>query len=207
MRRKGIRVLLIVALFASLGLVTYKVTQSILIMKAREIKKNPAKLLDYVPEAALQIKEFRRAQIEDGRKVWEVSGEEASYVKEAKEVVIKKPRVVFYDRDGTTIEATGNDGRVSFTEPERGLEKMQLQGGVQVNYRGFLLQTDQILYVKSKNQVILPGKVTVKGDGLELEGVGMEIALDSEKLRLNKNVKTRLQPDRLKAIKGRTDAK
>ena len=70
MRRKGIRLILLIAIFASLGGVAYKVAENFWLMKAREIKKNPSKLLDYVPEAALQIKDFRRAKIEGGRKVW-----------------------------------------------------------------------------------------------------------------------------------------
>ena len=55
------------AIFISLGGVTYKVAESIWIMKVQEIKKNPLKALDYLPESALHMKDFRRAKIEDGR--------------------------------------------------------------------------------------------------------------------------------------------
>lgn len=209
MRRKSIRIVLLIAIFASLGGLAYKVAENIWLMKGREIQKNPLKLLDYVPEAALQIKEFRRAKVEGGRKVWELFGEEARYLKDEKEAVIKKPRIVFYDKKGGTIKATGNEGRLFFTDkgthPE--MEKMQLKGGIQVNYRGFVLHTDELLYLKSKNQVVSPGKVTLEGDGLELEGTGMEIALDDERIRLLKKVRTKLQPERLRNMKVRADGK
>ncbi len=205
MRRKGIGVILLIAIFASLGGVAYKVAEHFWLMKAREIKKNPSKLLDYVPEAALQIKDFRRTKIEKGQKIWELFGEEARYLKTEKEVVIKKPRMIFYQKDSNTIEAIGSDGHLWLTEQGGEMEKAQFQGGVQVNYRGFVLNTEEILYLKSKNQMVLPGKVNVKGDGMELEGVGMEINLDDEKMRLLQKVRTKLVPERLESKRARAD--
>ena len=205
MRHKGIGIILLIAIFASLGGVAYKVAEHFWLMKAREIKKNPGKLLDYVPEAALQIKDFRRTKIEGGQKVWELVGEEARYLKTDKEVAIKKPHMTFYQKDNNTIVATGNDGHVWLTEQEGEMEKAQFQGGVQVNYRGFVLKTEEVLYLKGKNQVLLPGKVTVKGDGMELEGVGMEINLDDEKMRLLQKVRTKIVPDQLESKRTRAD--
>ncbi len=205
MGRKRIRLGLLVVILASLGGIVYKVSEHIWLMKAREIKKNPLKILDYVPEAALQVKEFRRAKVEGGRKVWEVAGEEARYFKAEKEAVIKKPRFIFYDKNGETIEAMGNEGHLFFTDQE--MEKMQLKGQIQLSYHGFVFQTDEILYFKSKDQVVSPGKVTLKGDGLELEGVGMEIALQDEKIRLLQKVKTKIQPEQLENKRGRSNGK
>lgn len=205
MRHKGIGIILLIAIFASLGGVAYKVAEHFWLMKAREIKKNPSKLLDYVPEAALQIKDFRRSKIEGGQKVWELSGEEARYLKADKEVTIKKPRMTFYQKDNNTIEAIGNDGHLWLSGQKGEMEKAQFQGGVQVNYRGFVLKTEEILYLKSKNQVLLPGKVTVKGDSLELEGIGMEINLDDEKMRMLNKVRTKLEPERMGSKRARAD--
>ena len=205
MRRKILGAVLLIAIFASLGGVAYKVVENFWQMKAREIKKNPSKLLDYVPEAALQIKDFRRSKIEGGQKVWELAGEEARYLKTEKQVVIKKPRMTFYQKDQNAIEATGDDGRLWLAGQEGEMEKAQFQGKVQVNYRGFILNTDEVLYLQSKNQVILPGKVSVKGDGMELEGVGMEINLDDEKMRLLNKVKTRIELERMERKKARAD--
>lgn len=205
MRRKILGVILLIAIFASLGGVAYKVVENFWQMKAREFKKNPTKLLEHVPEAALQIKDFRRSKIEGGRKVWELAGEEARYLKTEKQVVIKKPHMIFYQKDQNAIEATGEDGLLWLAEQDGDMEKAQLQGKVQVNYRGFLLNTDEVLYLQAKNQVLLPGKVTVKGDGMELEGIGMEINLDDEKMRLLNKVKTKLEPQRLERKKARAD--
>lgn len=200
--RKRRRLILLAAIFLALGAVGYKVGESIWAMKAREIRKNPLKALDYVPEAALKIRDFHRSKIEDGRKVWELYGEEARYLKEQKEAVITKPRFYFYDRKGETIEATGDEGRLFFTEKE--LDKMHFQGGIRVVYQGYLLRSEEALYLPSEDQILLPGKVTITGEGLELEGVRMEVALESQKMRLLSDVKTRLQPEKLEKRKSKS---
>src|SRR5574342_106131 len=112
-------------------------------MKSREFQKNPMKLLDYVPEAALQIKNFHRSHMEEGRTVWEVFGDEARYLKADKEVVVKKPRFLFYQK-GTSdsVEVTGDEARLWIGDEEAEMEKMELQGKIQVSYRGFVLNSE-----------------------------------------------------------------
>jgi LPS export ABC transporter protein LptC len=198
------RLVLLVVIFAALGGVAYKVVESIWTMTAREIKKNPLKALDYVPEAALQMNDFRRSKIEDGRKVWDLYGDEARYLKEQQEAIITKPRFYFYDKKGETIEVTGDKARLYMTEKE--LDRMQIQGGVRMIYQGFVLRSEEAFYYPSKDQMLLPGKVTVVGDGLELEGEKMEVALQEQKIRLLQNVKTKVQPEKLEKSKNKSGA-
>ncbi len=205
MRRKTFGTILLIGIFASLGGVAYKVAENYWLMKSREIRKNPAKALDYLPESALRIKDFRRAKVEGGKKVWELFGEEARYLKGEKQLLIKKPRMILYQRDGSTVESVGNSGQLWLSGEEGEMERAHLAGEVRVQYRGFILNTDEILYLKGENQVLLPGKVAVKGDGMELEGVGMEIALDDEKMRLLQKVRTRIEPQKLEKQRARTD--
>ncbi|MGH7831245.1 MAG: LPS export ABC transporter periplasmic protein LptC [Candidatus Binatia bacterium] len=200
MRRKRTRLFLLVAIFVSLGGVVYKVAESMWLMKAAEIKKDPLRLLDYVPEAALEVKDFHRTKVDNGRKVWEVSGEEARYLKAEKEAVVKRPRLVFYNRNGETIQATGDEARLFFADQE--IDKVTLEGGIEISYQGFVFHADDILYLSDKNHVVSRGKVKLKGDGLELEGVGMEMDLGSEKIRLLQNVRTRLQPEKLERVRS-----
>lgn len=204
MSRKRVRALLLVLILASLGGVGYKVAK-IVWVKVDELQKEPFKVLNQLPEAALQVKGFHHTKIEEGRKVWELLGEEARYLKNQKQAFIKRPRLIFYNQNGETIEAVGNEGHLFFADKE--LETLQLHGAIQVNYQGLVLNTEEATYVKSKNQVVAPGKVILRGDGLELEAVGMEIALQDEKLRLLGEVKTRLQPDKLKNLKLTANAK
>ena len=199
--RKCRRIIILLVIFASLGVVAYKVGETVWTNKVREIRKNPFKVLDYLPDSALHIKDFRRAKIEDGRKVWELLGEEANYLKEQKEAIVKKPRFYFYDRRGETAEAFSNEGHLFFDERE--LQRLELQGGIQLSYQGFVLKSEEAVYLPNKDQIVLPKKVTLVGDGLELEGSSMEVELHDQKMRVQKNVKTKLEPDKLAKRKKR----
>lgn len=199
--RRVRRWILLVAILASLGGVAYKVAETILANKVKEIRKNPLKVLDALPEAALNIKEFHRSKIENGRKVWELFGAEASYLKEQKEAVIKKPRFYYYDKKGETAETMGEVARIFFTEKQ--LEKMELEGGVQVTFQGYVLRSDEAIYLPAKDQIVMPHRTTVVGDGLELEGSRMEVELENKKVRLLQNVKTKIEPQKLEQKKRR----
>ena len=193
--RKWRRLTLLAAIFISLGGVVYKVAENIWITKVEEIKKNPLKALDYLPESALHMKDFRRAKIEDGRKVWEILGDEANYYKDQKHVVIKKPRFYYYDKKGETAETTGDVATLLINEKE--LEQMHLQGNIEVNYQGYTLKSEEAIYHPDKQQIVLPQRATVVGEGLQMEGSSMQVELDEKKVRLIQNVKTKLEPDKL----------
>ena len=192
--RKFRRSILLLAIFLSLGGVAYKVTE--IVQRAqKEIKNKPLKVLDYLPESLLRIKDFHRAKIEDGRKVWELFGEEASYFKEQKEAVIKKPRFYFYDKKGEVAETTGDEAHIYLNERE--LERMELRGAIQVTFQGYVLKSEQANYLPAKDQIILPNHTTVVGEGINLEGSRMEVELEEKKIRLLRQVKTKIEPDKL----------
>jgi LPS export ABC transporter protein LptC len=183
------------AILLSLGGVGYKVAETIIANKLKEIRRNPLEALKYLPESALHMKDFHRSKIEDGRKVWEVFGDEANYYKDQKEAIVKKPRFYFYDKKGQTAEATGEVARIYLNDKE--LEKMELQGAIQVTYQGYVLKSEEAIYVPAKDQILLPSRAVMISDGIELEGSSMEVELQGKKVRLLRNVKTKLEPEKL----------
>ena len=194
MRRRN-RLILLAVIFLSLGGVAYKVGESLWIMKAEEIRKDPLKALEYLPESALQMKYFHRAKLENGKKMWELFGDEANYFKKHKQAIIKKPRFYYYNKQGEIIETTGATARLFFNEKE--LEKMQLEGGIQVTYQGYVLKSDEATYFADAGRIILPKRATVTGNGMEVEGSRMEVELEVKKVRLLQNVKTKIEPDKV----------
>jgi len=194
MMRKARRSILLVAILISLAAVTYKVTD-ILRRANKEVKANPVKALDYLPESSLHMKEFHRAKIEDGRKVWELFGDEASYFKEQKEALIKKPRFYYFDKKGDVAETTGDEAVLYLNEKE--LERMELRGSVQVTFQGYVLKSEEANYLPAKDQIVLPNRTTVTGEGIETEGARMEVELQEKKVRLLREVKTKIEPEKL----------
>jgi LPS export ABC transporter protein LptC len=203
--RKRRRLILLVVIFLSLGGVGYKVAESIWAMKVNEIRRNPLKALDYLPDSALQIKDFRRAKVEDGRKIWELVGDEARYFKDKREAVIKNPKFFYYDSNGETAETTGATAHLFFNERE--LEKMQLEGGIQVSYQGYVLISEEAIYLPADQQIVFPSRALVAGNGLHFEGSRMEVELETKKLRMLQNVKSRVEPNKLAKRNRKSDTK
>jgi LPS export ABC transporter protein LptC len=201
--RKRRRFFLLIAILLALGGVAYKVGESIWAMKLREVKKNPLMALDYLPESALHMRDFHRAKIENGRKVWELYGEEANYYKDQKQAVIKKPRFYYYDKKGQVAETTGEEARIFINETE--LEKMQLAGGIEVSYQGYILKSAEAIYLPAQQQIVLPSRAVIIGEGIEMEGSSMELQLEEKTMRLLQNVKSRFEPDKLAAKKKKSD--
>jgi LPS export ABC transporter protein LptC len=197
------RLILLLAIVISLGGVTYKVAEIVRRVQ-KEIKTNPLKALDYLPEAALQIKDFHRSKIENGRKVWELFGEEANYYKEQKEAVVKKPRFYYYDKKGEVAETKGNEALVYLNEKE--LERMELRGDIEVTFQGYVLKSEEANYVPAKDQIVLPGRTTVVGEGISLEGARMEVELEEKKIRMIQSVRTKIEPEKLAKRKNTANA-
>ena len=196
------RFLLLAAILASLGGVGYKVTAEIWATKLRDIRENPIQLLDQLPESALSIKDFRRAKVENGRTVWELRGEEAHYDKDQRQAVIQKPRFLYYDKKGEVAEASAEIAHVYLNDKE--LEKMQLEGGIEISYSGYLLKSQEAIYLPAKEQIVMPQRTTLSGEGLELQGSSMEVDLGDSKVRLLRDVKTRLEPEKLAKQKAKS---
>jgi LPS export ABC transporter protein LptC len=192
--RKARRYILLAAIFVSLGGVAYKVTEIVRRMQ-KEIKANPMTALDYLPESALQIKDFHRSKIEDGRKVWELFGEEANYYKDRKEAVIKKPRFYYYDKKGEVAETKGEQALIYLNEKE--LERMELRGAIEVTFQGYLLKSEEANYTPANDQIVLPSRTTVVGDGIAVEGARMEVELEGKKIRMIQAVRTKIEPEKL----------
>jgi LPS export ABC transporter protein LptC len=197
------RLILLLAIFLSLGGVSYKVAESVWETKVREIRRNPLKALDYLPDSALHIRDFRRTKFEEGRKVWELFGDEADYFKDQKEAVIKGPRFYYFDEKGNTAETRGEVARLFFAERE--LEKMELRGGIEVKYQGYTLKSDEAVYLPAAAQIVLPTRTTVVSNGLEVEGSRMEVELEDKKVRMLRNVKTKLEPGKLAKNRNKSD--
>lgn len=192
--RRARRTILLLAILASLGAIGYKVAGMVQSV-SDEVKANPLKALDYLPESALQIKDFHRSKIENGRKVWELFGEEANYYKDQKEAVIKKPRFYYYDKKGEVAETQGDEAVIYLNEKQ--LDKMELRGGIQVSFQGYVLTSEEASYIPAKDQIILPSRTKVVGEGIVVEGSRMEVELEDKKIRLLQAVKTKIEPEKL----------
>jgi len=199
--RKIRRAILLAVILLSLGGVAYKVTNVIHKMK-QEVVKNPVAVLDALPESSLHIKDFHRAKIENGRKVWELFGDEANYLKDKREAVIKKPRFLYYDKKDEAVETSAETAHVFLNEKE--LERLELKGAVRVAMKGYVLTSELANYLPAKEQILLPSRTQVVGEGISIEGASMEVEVEGKKIRMVRDVKTKIEPEILAKKKSKS---
>ncbi|HET9915719.1 MAG TPA: LPS export ABC transporter periplasmic protein LptC [Candidatus Binatia bacterium] len=199
--RKTKRALLLTVILLSLGAVAYKVADVVGQLN-KVVKKGPVAVLDSLPDAALQIKDFHRAKIENGRKVWELFGDEANYLKDKREALIKRPRFLYYDKKDEAAETAAETAHIFLNEKE--LERLELKGGVRVSMKGYVLTSESADYLPAKEQIFLPTRTQVVGEGISIEGASMEVELEGKKIRMVRDVKTKIEPEKLANKKSKS---
>ena len=98
-------------------------------------------------------------------------------------------------RRGEIAETKGDQALVYLNDKE--LERMELKGGIEVKFQGYVLKSEEANYTPAKDQIVLPNRTTVVGDGISLEGARMEVELEDKKIRMIREVKTKIEPDKL----------
>jgi len=199
--RKTKRALLLTVILFSLGAVAYKVADVVRQLN-KVVKKGPVAVLNSLPDAALQIKDFHRAKIENGRKVWELFGDEANYLKDKREALIKRPRFLYYDKKDEAAETSAETAHIFLNEKE--LERLELKGGVRVSMKGYVLTSESADYLPAKEQIFLPTRTQVVGEGISIEGASMEVELEGKKIRMVRDVKTKIEPEKLANKKSKS---
>ncbi len=154
--------------------------------------RDPRALLQFTPGAAVQVKNFRRSRIEEGRKAWEINGVEATYFKSEERALIRRPVLVFHREDGRTLEATGRQGNILL--PGGQLLRAELDGAVDITYQGVRFRTEKLIYLHAENRVVCPGRVAATVDGVDFEGENMTYSLADETIELRRAVRTTVYP-------------
>ncbi len=189
--RSHLRLLIAVVLVVALGMGGWLLTRQVLDRQreaavAREI-------VDLLPDVSQRIQHFRRVKLdEQGKKVWEVSAEEAQYREGEGVVTVRAPMVAFYLRDGREVSLRGDTGTVHLNGKE--LSRIELQGGIDAQFGAYALSTDTATYEADRDVVIAPGAVRIRGEGLDVQGERMEVQVGSQRLSLTQNVQMTLWP-------------
>jgi LPS export ABC transporter protein LptC len=148
--------------------------------------------LDLLPQVAQRIRDFHRVKVDDGRKVWEVAAAEAQYFQEEQVVVVKKPLISFYMKDGRTVALRGDEGTVRLGK--RDLQEVELSGDIEVDLGEYALNADAARYEREPGLILAPGPVRIRSDDFVLHGRGMQVDVDKQRLTLDEQVEMTLWP-------------
>lgn len=189
--RRRIRLWLGLVLVLAMGAVAVQLGRSQWQQHLRSLR---TKELDFLPEAAQRIQNFRRVKMEGDRKAWEVAAREAQYFEEDGQISVAGPEVSLYLKgDQGVVSIKGDEGKISLNGRE--MDRVEVDGAIEVRFRNYLVKTDRAVYERASDTVVAPTPVTIDGNGLALRGERMTVEMGSQRLRLDGKVETVLRRD------------
>jgi len=159
---------------------------------AQHLRSLRTRELDFLPQVAQRIQNFRRVKMEGDRKVWEVAAREAQYFEEDRQIVVDAPEVNFFTKDDQgVVSVKGKQGKILLDGRE--MDRVDLEGNIELRFRDYLVRTDNASYKRDDDSVVSPGAVVVTGNGLSLSSDRMTVEMESQHVRFEGKVKTVLE--------------
>jgi LPS export ABC transporter protein LptC len=167
----------------SLGAVAFFVWQAL--APGSGEKESPVK-----PDAAadLKLNRVRYTETREGQKEWELEAEAAVYYRDRETVVLEKIRGTFYGKNQESYVLVGERGRFNTQT-----KVIEVYDGVQIDSSlGYRVRTKSLHYRAEQRELATSDPVEIKGPDMQVEGVGMVLELNRERLRILGGVKTTL---------------
>ena len=136
------------------------------------------------------LKGLEYTQVENGVKKWTLTSELATYDENAAEVALQKVHLRFFPQEGGEITLKGNSGRY-FQKQKVVILTGDVIGQTQ---DGVTLKTEELKYIENEKKVVSSKKVTVAGARFIVEGIGMTVNINKNKVSLNSHVQTTFVP-------------
>jgi len=121
----------------------------------------------------------------DNFKEWDLQARSAQYYQNDKKVLLEDVLVRVYRPDGTAYQIRGTSGEYN-TETKNIAMRGAIRGSMPDNTT---IATESFYYDHAKRIITTNDKIQMQRGGLHLEGIGMIIDLEKEKLTLLGNVK------------------
>jgi LPS export ABC transporter protein LptC len=180
-RRSQVRTAVGVSVIVALSGVGYLVHSSMRAQKRNQV--DSSSLTGMLPDAVQWIQNFHRIEIRDGKKAWELEADEAQYLQDRNQVVVRKPRTSFYMKDGEKVTVTGKD-----------LQRAKMHESVEIHVRGFIIRASDAVYDRATEQIVAKGAVTIDGEQVRVAGSDMVVFVKESRFLLDKPVRVTLLP-------------
>jgi len=148
-----------------------------------------ARNLSEVTGTELHLQDFHRVEVKDGRPVWEIKAKDAKYYADQGLTHVTDAEVIIFERRGSPISLKAKVAKLFLKSSA--LEKAELEGNIVVT-RGkqVSVHTNLASYYAKSGKIVAPGPVKIKGTGYVIRGIGMEMFLDKEDIKLLSSVES-----------------
>ncbi len=146
-----------------------------------------------LPELMQRVRSFNRVVTRGGKRLLEVSAQEASYFRGDRAVAVVEPRIAFYDEGQPVGSLQGNTGKLYLDGNE--IRLIEMDGGVRLKFEQFTLETERLSYERDREIIISTGPTSISSAEINLSGTDMAFDLQARTLRLDADVRMRIAHD------------
>ncbi len=156
----------------------------------KKVIEHPEGLLAYLPNGAdMALKSVHFTENTPEGKLWELTANTAKYMKKNEYALLDKVHILFFDKKRGTMTLTSEKGKL-FTKSK----DIEVFGNVVLtSMDGYVLLTDSLHYNSKERKVFTEAPVTGEGPGIKMRGVGLTLDLETERVRLLKDVWTMME--------------
>ena len=148
--------------------------------------------LEYAGEALpeqLHLQDFHRVQVKDGETVWEITAKDAKFFTEEDLTHVNDASVVIHRPNKPSVKITSKAARLYLDGSV--LKKAEMEGDIVVVMDDSVTATTDIAtYDDSLRKVTTASEVEILGPGMNIKGVGLELDVDTETVKLLKDVRS-----------------
>jgi LPS export ABC transporter protein LptC len=178
---KRLRVFLGVIILGSLATVAVMTWRT---MAPSTEKKTPAP----ATQADLKLDRVHYTETRDGAKEWELEATSAQYFKEESTILLDKVKATFFAKEGQTYTLVGEKAKFN---PQT--KAMEIFDGIQIESSdGYQMRTRTLKYEAEKRELRTADAVEIEGPRLRVEGTGLIVDLDRQRLQVLRQVTTTL---------------
>lgn len=137
----------------------------------------------------LKIEGVRLTRVAGGKTEWELKARSADYFRDKGVTHLESPEVVFYGKSDLRIELKGNSGEVFNSSND-----VKVSGDVKiVTSDGYTFRSDSLFYSSGEKTVSTESRVTLKGNGIDVEGLGMVADTEMSRVLIKRHVRAVLE--------------
>ncbi len=177
--RKKIKILLVSVILIVLG-----VTIAIF-FKYRQVMDSPGSIISSVQNKAnITIGNFHQTSTVNGKDEWSLNASSANLIVEKKQVILEKPSLVFYSKDGDRIYLTADHGILKTDSND-----IEVKDNVVIKNNKYVLETENLQYDHKTNMFSSKVPIKITGPLLNFMAGSMSFDLKTNKAVFKGNVK------------------
>ncbi len=139
----------------------------------------------------LSLEDVHLVQGEGGELQWELTADQATYVKDQSLARLVSPRFTFFPGQGNQTVRV----EAPFGEVEQARDRVGLWPQVTATFEDYVFQSQRLDYLGSDQSAVFSGNVNVKRPGMELDSEQASLALDTRRITASGNVRVVLSQE------------